>query len=145
MKVFSLARSTALVTGSSQGIGLAIGNALREADAKIVFHGLQARPENIPADSAYVQADLMQSDGPACLVAEAFATEPNLDTLVCNAGSFFDVPFLEMTRERWDNTLHVNAGNMVMADGSAQQFSQQGLAAAMASSGDSRNCALKPN
>ena len=46
---------------------------------------------------------------------------------------------------RWDNTIHVNAGNMVMADGSTQQFSQQGLAAAMASSGDSRNCALKPN
>ncbi len=46
---------------------------------------------------------------------------------------------------RWDNTLHINAGNMVMADGSAQQFTQSGLANAMASSGDSRNCALKPN
>ena len=46
---------------------------------------------------------------------------------------------------RWDNTLHVNAGNMVMADGSAQQFSQAGLAIAMANSGDSRNCALKPD
>ncbi|MST94379.1 MAG: prepilin-type N-terminal cleavage/methylation domain-containing protein [Pedosphaera sp.] len=46
---------------------------------------------------------------------------------------------------RWENTLHVNAGNMVMADGSAQQFSQAGLANAMANSGDSRNCALKPN
>jgi len=46
---------------------------------------------------------------------------------------------------RWDNNLHVGAGNMVMADGSAQQFSQTGLAKAMASSGDSRNCALKPN
>ena len=46
---------------------------------------------------------------------------------------------------RWDNTLHVNAGNMVMADGSVQQFTQSGLANAMANSGDSRNCALKPN
>jgi prepilin-type N-terminal cleavage/methylation domain-containing protein len=46
---------------------------------------------------------------------------------------------------RWDNTLHLNAGNMVMADGSAHQFSQLGLGNAMASSGDSRNCALKPN
>src|SRR6184192_1198050 len=45
----------------------------------------------------------------------------------------------------WDNTLHLNAGNMVMADGSAHQFSQLGLSAAMASSGDSRNCALKPD
>ena len=46
---------------------------------------------------------------------------------------------------RWDNTLHPNGGNMVFADGSTHQFSQRALAAAMASSGDSRNCALKPN
>ena len=46
---------------------------------------------------------------------------------------------------RWDATMHVNAGNMVMADGSAQQFSQAGLATAMANTGDSRNCSLKPN
>ena len=46
---------------------------------------------------------------------------------------------------RWDNTLHMNAGNMVLADGSAHQFTQAGLTNAMANSGDSRNCALKPN
>ncbi len=46
---------------------------------------------------------------------------------------------------RWDNTIHINAGNMVMADGSTQQFSQSSLTNAMATSGDSRNCALKPN
>ena len=44
----------------------------------------------------------------------------------------------------WDGSLHQNAGNMVMADGSGQQFSQTGLTQAMAASGDSRNCALKP-
>src|SRR5262245_23880309 len=94
MKQFSLDNHAALVTGSSQGIGFAIASALREAGAKLVFHGLQARTENVPADSAYVQADLMQNDGPARLVADAFAALPNLDTLVCNAGSFFDAPFL---------------------------------------------------
>lgn len=108
MKAFSLAKSAALVTGSSQGIGFAIAGALREAGAGIVFHGLQPRPENIPADSAYVQADLMQGDGPGRLVADAFAAQPELDILVCNAGSFFDTPFLEMTRERWDRTLQLN-------------------------------------
>ncbi len=46
---------------------------------------------------------------------------------------------------RWDSSLHVNAGNMVMADGSGQQLSQDGLRKAMESSGDSRNCGLKPN
>jgi hypothetical protein len=34
---------------------------------------------------------------------------------------------------------------MVMADGSTQQFSQAQLVNAMAASGDSRNCALRPD
>jgi prepilin-type N-terminal cleavage/methylation domain-containing protein len=46
---------------------------------------------------------------------------------------------------RWDNTLHVNAGNMVLADGSAHQFTQAGLAAQMASTDGDPNCSLKPN
>jgi prepilin-type N-terminal cleavage/methylation domain-containing protein len=46
---------------------------------------------------------------------------------------------------RWDNTIHINAGNMVLADGSTQQFSQSGLTNAMAATGDSRNCSLKPD
>lgn len=46
---------------------------------------------------------------------------------------------------RWDNTLHLNAGNMVLADGSAHMFTQAGLTNAMANTGDSRNCSLKPN
>jgi len=34
---------------------------------------------------------------------------------------------------RWDSTMHVNAGNMALADGSAHQFTQDGLARQMAS------------
>ncbi|MFM7605771.1 MAG: SDR family NAD(P)-dependent oxidoreductase [Prosthecobacter sp.] len=105
MKAFSLDGHAALVTGSSQGIGLAIGKALREAGARVVFHGLQ---DSIEGLSSYVQADLMQNDGPQRLVEAAFEIEADLDTLICNAGSFFDLPFLEMTRERWDKTMQLN-------------------------------------
>ena len=45
---------------------------------------------------------------------------------------------------QWDNTLHQNAGNMVLADGSTHQFNQITLLKAMQSSGDERNCSLKP-
>lgn len=45
---------------------------------------------------------------------------------------------------RWDNSLHQNAGNMVLADGSAHQFNQVALTKAMEASGDTRNCSLKP-
>src|SRR3954469_6060464 len=46
---------------------------------------------------------------------------------------------------RWDSTLHVNAGNMALADGSAQQFTQAGLASQMASTDGDPNCSLRPN
>jgi hypothetical protein len=49
------------------------------------------------------------------------------------------------TNPHWDNTIHANAGNMILADGSAHQFTQQGLVTQMANTGDSRNCSLKPD
>jgi NAD(P)-dependent dehydrogenase (short-subunit alcohol dehydrogenase family) len=82
-----------------------MGQALQEAAARVVFHGLQASIEGL---ASYVQADLVQNDGPQRLVDAAFQLEPGLDTLICNAGSFFDLPFLEMTRARWDKTMQLN-------------------------------------
>jgi NAD(P)-dependent dehydrogenase (short-subunit alcohol dehydrogenase family) len=109
MKAFSLEGHAALVTGSSQGIGHAIATGLREAGARVVFHGLQEqKPDAVPDDAAYVPCDLSQPDAPASLIAQAFAAEPSLDILICNAGSFFDLTLLEMTRERWDRTMSLN-------------------------------------
>jgi len=47
IKAFSLSRHAALVTGSSQGIGLAIAQGLHEAGARVVAHGLQERPPTL--------------------------------------------------------------------------------------------------
>lgn len=46
---------------------------------------------------------------------------------------------------RWESTMHVNVGNMILADGSAHQFTQTGLARQMASTDGDPNCSLKPN
>lgn len=119
MKAFSLEGHAALVTGSSQGIGLAIGQGLQEAGARVVFHGLQDSVEGL---AAYVKADLMQDDGPQNLVHAAFALDPKIDTLVCNAGSFFDVHPLEMTRERWDKTMQLNVASAFFT---AQAFAKR--------------------
>ncbi len=45
---------------------------------------------------------------------------------------------------RWDDTIHKNAGDLVLADGSTHQVSQSALTNLMATTGDTRNCALKP-
>ena len=122
MKAFSLEGQRALVTGSSQGIGFAVGQGLSEAGAAVVYHGIQERPENIPADAAYVQGDLLLPETPASLVEQA----GDIDILVCNAGSFFDAPVLEMMRELWDRTLQLNVTATFFT---AQAFARQRAAA----------------
>ncbi len=104
MKAFSLEGRAALVTGSSQGIGAAIADGLQESGAAVVRHGLQPEHSVTP----YLSADLTSPEAPADLVSRAFEIQPQLDLLVCNAGSFFDVPFLEMTPSEWDKTLQLN-------------------------------------
>lgn len=121
MKAFSLEGRRALVTGSSQGIGLAIGHGLAEAGAHVVHHGIQERPADLPADRSYIQEDLLNPAAPDLLLDAA----GNVDILVCNAGSFFDTSVLEMTRERWDRTLQLNLTSTFFV---AQAFARQCVA-----------------
>lgn len=103
-----LSSRAALVTGSSSGIGLAIAEALQAAGARVIYHAHEPRPADWPADRDFLQADLIPADAPRRLIEAAFACQPRLDLLVSNAGSFFDVPFLSMTLERWEKTISLN-------------------------------------
>ncbi|MDR2674015.1 MAG: SDR family oxidoreductase [Opitutaceae bacterium] len=108
MKAFSLAGNTALVTGSTKGIGRAIAFGLCEAGAHVVFHGSTAQPDAMPAGSAFVRADLSDAAAPAALVAAALREKPGLDLLVCNAGVPGDGDFLKVTTEEWDRVMSIN-------------------------------------
>lgn len=62
------------------------------------------------------------------------------------AAIFGSITQLRVTdNPRWDTTLHLNGGNLVLADGSAHQLTQAGLAQHMASTDGDPNCSLKPN
>ena len=108
MDPFSLASHAALVTGSSQGIGLALALGIQQAGARVVFHGKDTPPPTLPPGAPFLAGDLLAADGPAHLVTAAFAQEPALDRLVCNAGSFFDRPFLELDAATLERTLNLN-------------------------------------
>lgn len=109
MTAFSLADQTVLVTGSSQGIGLAIARAAHAAGAFVIFHGKEPAAPALPAERAlYLAGDLLEPEGAAQLVERAFAARPELSLLVSNAGSFFDVPFLEMTPALFQRTIDLN-------------------------------------
>ncbi len=107
-KLFSLAANTALVTGSSKGIGHAIALGLADSGAQVIFHGNTSRPEDMPPGSAFVQGDLSGSDAAAALIDAAFREKDGLDLLVCNAGSFFDRDYFDMTDTEWERTMNLN-------------------------------------
>ncbi len=87
--------------------------------------GTPPGPASVPADCAFLPGDLLDPDAPAALVAAAFREKPALDLLVCNAGSFFDAPFLEMDPARWDRTMNLNARATYFA---VQAFARELLA-----------------
>jgi len=108
MKTFSLANNAALVTGSSKGIGQAIARGLHDVGAAVVFHGNTSKPADMPEGSGFVQGNLLDPEVPKQMVTAAFRQQSELNLLVCNAGSFFDVPFLDMEADSWDRTINLN-------------------------------------
>jgi 3-hydroxybutyrate dehydrogenase len=109
---------TALVTGSTQGIGLAVAEALAVAGADVVVHGLEAEAqgEAIAAKvaamggvrTAYVRADLADGDEAARLVAATAQALAAPDVLVNNAGIQFTCPIESFPTQRWNSIIAVN-------------------------------------
>lgn len=110
----TLQGKTALVTGSTSGIGLGIARALAQQGARLIFNGLAA-PEQIQsverelAESsgqpvAYWNADLSKG---AELLPGLRALGP-IDILVNNAGIQHTAPVEEFPPERWESVLAIN-------------------------------------
>jgi NAD(P)-dependent dehydrogenase (short-subunit alcohol dehydrogenase family) len=104
-----LSGKTALVTGSTQGIGLAIARGLAQAGARVVVNGRsQTRVDEAVAqlggDTLGVAADVTTDDG---LMALRDAV-PHIDVLVNNLGIFEAVPAREITDEQWRQYFDVN-------------------------------------
>ena len=79
---------TALITGATSGIGLAIARALAGAGARVIVHGRRDDGQRVAEEinGAYLQADLADGNEVARLAVEALAICGRIDVLVNNAG-----------------------------------------------------------
>jgi 3-hydroxybutyrate dehydrogenase len=112
------AKKTAIVTGSTSGIGLAVANALAAQGCNIVVNSFSNRSEDheiaekIASDhkvkAIYVEADM--SDPGACraLVAKAAEHFGSVDILVNNAGIQYVAPIEDFPIEKWDAIIAIN-------------------------------------
>ena len=118
--LFDLSGRRALVTGSSQGIGLALARGLADHGADIVLNGrdrtkLDAAVRGIKEAGATVSAcDFDVTDAEAVrLGVDRIEDEIGpIDILINNAGMQFRTPLEDFPVERWDQLLRTNISSV---------------------------------
>jgi len=110
----ALKGKTALVTGSTSGIGLGIARALAASGADIVLNGFgdRAAIDTLVADLkaeykvrvGYSAADMSKPAEVAAMISQA----RRVDILVNNAGIQHTAPVEEFPAERWDAVIAIN-------------------------------------
>ncbi|WP_229719312.1 3-hydroxybutyrate dehydrogenase [Winogradskyella schleiferi] len=107
---------TALITGSTSGIGLGIARQFAKEGYNIMFHGLESNGQDIANDIgkqyhikvSFSKANLLQSEAIETLVKEAIDTFGSLHVLVNNAGIQYVSPIEDFPNTKYENIIAIN-------------------------------------
>jgi gluconate 5-dehydrogenase len=124
LSLFSLKGSTALITGSGSGIGLAIAEGFASAGAKIILNGRNRNKLNDAAaklaskgyEVSQLAFDVVDSAAAEGSISDYEDNYGPINILVNNAGISIRRPFLEFEEADWKKVLDVNInGAMIMS------------------------------
>ncbi|MBV8273254.1 MAG: 3-hydroxybutyrate dehydrogenase [Cupriavidus sp.] len=110
----TLAGKTAVVTGSTSGIGLGIATALAKAGANILLNGFGdaqryiAHMESLGVRAAHHGADMSKPAEVEAMIAFAIEQFGAVDVLVNNAGIQYVETIEKFPAERWDAIIAIN-------------------------------------
>ncbi|MEM8592872.1 MAG: SDR family oxidoreductase [Pseudomonadota bacterium] len=117
-EMFSLQGKRALVTGSSQGIGLALAKGLANAGAQVVLNGRNesklaaARASLADADVDILAFDVTDHDGARAAVDRFEAENGAIDILVNNAGMQHRTPLEDFPADAFERLLQTNIASV---------------------------------
>ncbi|MFG2555092.1 SDR family oxidoreductase [Streptomyces sp. NPDC048581] len=116
--LFDISGRTALVTGSSRGIGLALARGLAEAGCTVVLNGrdgerltkaaAELNAAELPGEVHTAVFDVTDGPSVAAGIADVEERVGPLDVLVNNAGMQLRAPLLEFTDSDWHRILNTN-------------------------------------
>ncbi|MVU78703.1 SDR family oxidoreductase [Nocardia sp. ET3-3] len=113
-----LSGKTALVTGASRGIGLAVAEALNDEGVRVVGVARNISPELEKVAAATVSADLSTTEGATAAVEAALAELGGIDILVNNVGGgdpdqLILGGFLDTPDDQWRKLFDLNLFGVV--------------------------------
>jgi glucose 1-dehydrogenase len=118
-----LKNKVAIVTGATQGIGLACAKRLLAEGARVMLVDIKPEGASVAAvlgeNAAFFAADVSQKADVDAMIASTMASFGQIDILINNAGVTHAADFLDLAEDDFDRVLRINLKSMFLCSQAA--------------------------